>query len=173
MPITLNEQQANTVEAGRKKVKPEYYDAEARKTKEIDNDLEAALILIPAEAKAEAVARIEKQEAPVRRILQRNAILKQALEVDIENANTVINALRVTEDLETFRQKFLVFRDVTGLSNIIDATQLAIEETVMLNDRAKHDLVIATLIEKQVANGVTDELDKERKSWAAVIKQYP
>lgn len=170
-----NADEFRKVEAARKKSgRPTYFNASQLIDLEISEDLEAALILLPADAKQECRQRFDAQNEQSDRVQTRDSILKAALKQDIDNAQVQVDELqqKVT-DLQEFKAKFQTYADVGEIGLILRDAQLDMDELVMAYDRAKHRAVVAgSLIGRTDLSTITPALDKERKSWTRVLSEY-
>ncbi len=175
MPIRFDStDQAQKVATSRKTTRPSYFDATLGQDTEISMDMEAALILIPNEARQEARQRIDHQTEQTDRTRKRDAVLGAALQVDFDNASAQIHELenKVTS-LQNFTDKFAKFASVGEIGTLLRDTQLGIDEFIMRADRAKNRQVMASLLRDRVRqNGISEELDQERKSWTRVLTEY-
>lgn len=163
------------VEAARKKNgRATYYNADLHQDIEIGEDLEAALILLPANAKQECRQRFDAQTEQSDRVQKRNSILKDALRTDLDNAQAQTSELqqKVTE-LQSFKEKFQTFAEVGEIGLILRDSQLDMDELVVAYDRAKNRAVVSgILLGRTDLATITPELDKERKSWTRVLAEY-
>lgn len=175
MPIRFNDVgEAQKVAANRKTTRPSFFDAATSHDQEISEDMEAALILIPAESRQQASQRIDAQTEQTDRVKKRDAILLAALTVDLENADAQVRELDTkVNDLQAFTAKFAAYASVSEIGTLLRDTQLGTDELIMAADRAKHRQVCATVLAQRIErSGISEALDNERKSWTRVLHEY-
>jgi hypothetical protein len=162
------------VEGAKKATRPSYYNADIQANIEISEDFEAALVLLPSSVREQARKRLDAQTPATDRMQKRNGILKAALQVEIENAAAQDDELQNSmTDLQEFKSKFSEYAEVGEVGLLLRDAQIDMDEMIMASDRAKHRLVCASILSSRIeTDGISPDLDKERKSWLNVLIAY-
>jgi hypothetical protein len=183
LTIKLTPDQAQKVRAGAKQEapggpgRPKYWDPDAKVEQEITADMEAVVLLTPAQQRQQAVQYMRgDQKAATDSASQRDACLLAALSVDAEVANQQIGDLAgQSRQLAQIQQvvKNPAFQEVADVGPFVRAMQLGTDEQVHALDQAKHRLVAAAVQTARVlAGGVTADQKKSVESWAQVLSAY-
>jgi hypothetical protein len=167
--------EAATVDAGRKKTgRPSYYNADDKLETEISSDFEAVLILVPDSAREQARTKTSQQTPKNERQRKRDSVLRAALRVDGDNATAKYEELQdATSDLSSFKEQFGEYASVGEVGLLLRDAQLGEDEVVLAMERAKHQMVCVSVLAERLSNqGISEDLEKERKSWSAVLSEY-
>lgn len=173
MAINLPE----NVSARRQETRPDYNSADTQLKTEISADFEAVLILVGKPALQDATERLEQQDTQTARQKARDAILKAAAQIDLDNAKKQLDALKdETTKTDKFRTAFVSderFRAVAETGMFVRDVQLGMDEIIMQADRAMHRQNVAKFILARAdQHGVDPYVDSERRSWVNVIRPY-
>jgi len=171
--IRLDQKQANS----RVTPRPTYWDSVTGLDTQISLDFEAALIMVGSSTREDARSRLSQQDKQTDRQKSRDAILKVMLTAEGDIATKQVEELNSQiGKFETFKQKFIAteeLRQVPETARLVGDTQLGIDEMVMLSERAQHRGVVAAVVAARLEkHGVTDERDRQRKSWTRVLAAY-
>jgi len=166
--------EAGKVDAQAKKTKPTYYNAELKKKIPISDDLEAALILLPANAKQQCQQALTAQLEQVERVQKRDSILKAALKVEFDNASAQVSELTQSlNQFQGFKQQFQTYASVAEIGTILRDAQVGNDEKVLAFDRALNRKVMAAILTERVENNTaSDDVNKERQELANVLIEY-
>lgn len=175
MTIQLENKELQQVQAKRKPVRPVYYSADLGVDIEISEDFEAVLILLPSSAKQQIQQAINRRSQPDAARKKRDTILKAALAVDLEVANAQIDEATATLQQNTTVTQTLKdprFLAVPETALLMDAVQASSDETLLQRQRAKHNGVMATLIDRSIDTTKDTEMAAQFASLSDLLRKY-
>lgn len=177
MVLALTKDQRGKVATGAKSSRPSYFNAESGLDKQISADFEAVLILTDASSKQQAMTRLQEQTQATEDQQKRDALLIQALDQELDNAEATLQELTTElQQFEQFQTSFISnpsFKQVPEVGLLVRDLQLGVDETLLAKERTKHLAVVSGILRgRATTNGVSAELSKERDSWTGVLTAY-
>ena len=196
MPVYLSEKERKLVSKYLKSKRPTYHLAAAGTDVQISEDMEKFIILTPPANRNDIVSWINDSNKKEQDKEDRETLLGEALDAELADANAKYDESNsALKNYDKFRDAYFTnifpdensdgpdgstlktkrdrFGDVPEVGQALSDVSTGVDDFLIVRDRAKHQQVLATVLNKRLSQ---DRISKEQKlqidSWAGPFTAY-
>lgn len=179
LSISLTPEEAALVAKSRKVLEgalPQYYDKAKKKLEPISRDFEAFLILSSEKTLSSSTTWLSDIRNRLTISSNEDELRDTYLDLEIDDAITELAACSKELLLfQNFREAISAgkFASVAEVRDVINDSQLGIDNIVYMKDNAKHKLTLASLMKQETYGvGAVASAIKQAESWSGILLNY-